>query len=92
MRPSHKPAASTGAQSSQPGREALQRRASYHVGRVLRARGRLCPLHIAFSNNREDTFKRALEYLKKEGFVKVGQVVTIVQSGKRPIWRDVGSQ
>ena len=52
----------------------------------------ICPLHIAFSNNREDTFKRALEYLKKEGFVKVGQVVTIVQSGKRPIWRDVGSQ
>mmetsp|Transcript_3027 Transcript_3027/g.5061 ORF Transcript_3027/g.5061 Transcript_3027/m.5061 type:complete len:520 (+) Transcript_3027:79-1638(+) len=50
----------------------------------------ICPLYLKFSDDKEDTFKRALALLKQQGYVAEGQDVTIVQSGTRPIWRATG--
>ena len=46
---------------------------------------------MKFSQDKEETFKRALDLLKERGHVEAGQEVTIVQSGTRPIWRVAGS-
>ena len=51
----------------------------------------IIPLHLKFSQDKEETFKRALDLLKERGHVEAGQEVTIVQSGTRPIWRVAGS-
>merc|ERR1711904_683196 len=50
----------------------------------------ICPLYLKFSDDKEDTFKRALALLNQLGYVAEGQDVTIVQSGTRPIWRATG--
>jgi pyruvate kinase len=63
---------------------------NYAVQRNLNLYNGVCPLHLNFSNDKEETFQRALTLLKNEGYVAPGQVVTIIQSGKRPIWRATG--
>ena len=60
------------------------------VQRNLNLYNGICPLYIKFSGDKEDTFQRALALLKSEGYLAEGQAVTIVQSGKRPIWRATG--
>lgn len=35
----------------------------------------------------QPTIDRAIDELKRRGFVKGGQLVAIVQSGRQPIWR-----
>ncbi|XP_077212624.1 plastidial pyruvate kinase 2-like [Tasmannia lanceolata] len=47
----------------------------------------VCPIHLQFSDNAEETFEKALSYLQKQGMVKEGEEVALVQSGRRPIWR-----
>ncbi|XP_004515112.1 plastidial pyruvate kinase 2-like [Cicer arietinum] len=47
----------------------------------------VCPIHMEFSDDSEETFKRALEFLQKQGMVKDGEEVALVQSGRQPIWR-----
>ncbi|KAG0448097.1 hypothetical protein HPP92_027998 [Vanilla planifolia] len=45
------------------------------------------PIYMAFTDDAEETFSRATEYLLEGGFVKSGDYVTLVQSGARSIWR-----
>ena len=40
-----------------------------------------------FSESAEATFDRALEELKERKMVQSGQLVVLVQSGAKPIWR-----
>ncbi|KAJ0986237.1 hypothetical protein J5N97_004593 [Dioscorea zingiberensis] len=47
----------------------------------------VCPINMQFSNDAEKTFADALSYLQKQGMVKEGEEVALVQSGKQPIWR-----
>lgn len=47
----------------------------------------VCPLHMNFSDDAEETFSKALTLLQKQGMVKEGDEIAIVQSGKQPIWR-----
>ncbi|KNA14594.1 hypothetical protein SOVF_105980 [Spinacia oleracea] len=47
----------------------------------------VCPLHMKFSDDAEETFSKALTLLQKQGMVKEGDEIAIVQSGKQPIWR-----
>ncbi|KAL6503900.1 putative protein kinase YGL059W [Orobanche gracilis] len=47
----------------------------------------ICPIHIEFSNDAEETFSKALGLLQKQGMVKEGEHVALVQSGRQPIWR-----
>ncbi|KAM0938424.1 putative pyruvate kinase [Dioscorea sansibarensis] len=47
----------------------------------------VCPIYLQFSNDAEKTFTEALSYLQKQGMVKEGEEVALVQSGKQPIWR-----
>lgn len=44
-------------------------------------------LHIDFKADADSTFDAAIEQLKARGFLKGGQLVAIVQSGREPIWR-----
>lgn len=47
----------------------------------------VCPLYLKFSDDAEETFSEALSLLKKQGMVKEGEEIALVQSGKQPIWR-----
>ncbi|XP_057527617.1 pyruvate kinase isozyme G, chloroplastic [Amaranthus tricolor] len=47
----------------------------------------VCPLYMKFSDDAEKTFSDALTFLQKQGMVKEGDDIAIVQSGKQPIWR-----
>ncbi|GAB2265128.1 putative protein kinase YGL059W [Dionaea muscipula] len=47
----------------------------------------VCPIYMEFSDNAEETFSKALTVLQKQGMVKEGEEVALVQSGKQPIWR-----
>ncbi|XP_068666255.1 plastidial pyruvate kinase 2-like [Aristolochia californica] len=47
----------------------------------------VCPIHMKFSEDAEETFEKALSYLQKQGMVKEGEEVALVQSGRQPIWR-----
>ena len=63
--------------------EAVQRNLNLYNG--------IRPLLLNFSKDKEETFARALNLLKEKGLVAPGQEVTVVQSGKRPIWRASGT-
>ncbi|KAG0462114.1 hypothetical protein HPP92_020590 [Vanilla planifolia] len=45
------------------------------------------PIYMTFTDDAEETFSRATEYLLEGGFVKSGDYVTLVQSGAHSIWR-----
>ncbi|KAL2227004.1 UNVERIFIED_CONTAM: Plastidial pyruvate kinase 2 [Sesamum indicum] len=47
----------------------------------------VCPIHMEFSADAEETFSNALALLQKQGMVKEGEQVALVQSGRQPIWR-----
>ncbi|KAL2334828.1 hypothetical protein Fmac_016041 [Flemingia macrophylla] len=47
----------------------------------------VCPIYMEFCDDSEATFRRALELLQKQGMVKEGEEVALVQSGRQPIWR-----
>ncbi|KAM7272687.1 hypothetical protein ACFE04_027350 [Oxalis oulophora] len=47
----------------------------------------VCPIHMEFSDDAEETFSGALALLKKQGMVNEGEEVALVQSGRQPIWR-----
>ncbi|XP_058096005.1 plastidial pyruvate kinase 2-like [Magnolia sinica] len=47
----------------------------------------VCSIQMQFSDDAEETFAEALSYLQKQGMVKEGEQVALVQSGKHPIWR-----
>ncbi|KAG9448347.1 hypothetical protein H6P81_014475 [Aristolochia fimbriata] len=47
----------------------------------------VCPIYMKFSEDAEATFESALSYLQKQGMVKDGEEVALVQSGRQPIWR-----
>ncbi|KAI3471185.1 hypothetical protein Pfo_027848 [Paulownia fortunei] len=47
----------------------------------------VCPIHMEFSADAEETFASALGLLQKQGMVKEGEQVALVQSGRQPIWR-----
>ncbi|XP_057798592.1 plastidial pyruvate kinase 2 [Salvia miltiorrhiza] len=47
----------------------------------------VCPIHMEFSTDAEETFTNALALLQKQGLVKEGENIAVVQSGKQPIWR-----
>ena len=44
-----------------------------------------------FSESAEATFERALMELKDRGFVKGGQLLVLVRSGAKPIWRSAAN-
>ncbi|KAI8540434.1 hypothetical protein RHMOL_Rhmol09G0263900 [Rhododendron molle] len=45
------------------------------------------PIYMEFSDDAEDTFENAVDLLQKQGMVKQGEHVALVQSGRQPIWR-----
>ncbi|KAL8544165.1 hypothetical protein ACS0TY_004628 [Phlomoides rotata] len=47
----------------------------------------VCPIHMEFSDDSEETFANALALLQNQGMVREGEQVALVQSGKQPIWR-----
>ncbi|KAH7538134.1 hypothetical protein FEM48_Zijuj03G0166800 [Ziziphus jujuba var. spinosa] len=47
----------------------------------------VCPIFMEFSDDAEETFGHALTLLQKQGMVKAGEEVALVQSGRQPIWR-----
>ncbi|XP_047967923.1 plastidial pyruvate kinase 2-like [Salvia hispanica] len=47
----------------------------------------VCPIHMEFSADAEETFTNALNLLQEQGLVKGGEHIAVVQSGKQPIWR-----
>ncbi|XP_057480392.1 plastidial pyruvate kinase 2-like [Actinidia eriantha] len=47
----------------------------------------VCPIYMEFSDDAEGTFANALALLQKQGMVKEGEHVALVQSGRQPIWR-----
>uniref|UniRef100_A0A1J3IEJ3 Pyruvate kinase n=1 Tax=Noccaea caerulescens TaxID=107243 RepID=A0A1J3IEJ3_NOCCA len=47
----------------------------------------VCPIYMEFTDDAEDTFANALATLLKQGMVKKGEEIAIVQSGSQPIWR-----
>ncbi|CAA2975874.1 plastidial pyruvate kinase 2 [Olea europaea subsp. europaea] len=47
----------------------------------------VCPIYLELSDNAEETFSKALALLQKNGMVKEGEHVALVQSGRQPIWR-----
>ncbi|KAF4352357.1 hypothetical protein F8388_024469 [Cannabis sativa] len=47
----------------------------------------VCPIHLEFSDDAEETFGKALSLLRDQGMVKEGEEVALVQSGRQPIWR-----
>lgn len=57
----------------------IQRRLALYHG--------ITALYMNFSQDAEETFEKAIDELKSRGYVKGGQQVAIVQSGKQPIWR-----
>lgn len=49
------------------------------------------PLLLKFTDNAEETFDAAMSQLVARGYLSKGQVVALVQSGKRPIWRSAAT-
>lgn len=47
----------------------------------------VCPIYMEFLDCAEETFTSALSLLQKQGMVKEGEQVALVQSGTQPIWR-----
>ncbi|XP_050254692.1 plastidial pyruvate kinase 2-like isoform X1 [Quercus robur] len=47
----------------------------------------VCPICMQFSEDAEETFSNALALLQKQGMVKEGEEVALLQSGRQPIWR-----
>lgn len=47
----------------------------------------VCPIYMEFMDDAEETFSNALTLLQKQGMVKAGEQVALVQSGTQPIWR-----
>lgn len=47
----------------------------------------VCPIYMEFADDAESSFSDALSLLKKQGLVKDGEEVALVQSGRKPIWR-----
>ncbi|XP_057774273.1 plastidial pyruvate kinase 2-like [Salvia miltiorrhiza] len=47
----------------------------------------VCPIHMEFLEDADETFANALDLLQKQGMVKEGEEIALVQSGKQPIWR-----
>ncbi|KAK7823466.1 plastidial pyruvate kinase 2 [Quercus suber] len=47
----------------------------------------VCPIYMQFSEDAEETFSNALALLRKQGMVKEGEEVALLQSGRQPIWR-----
>ncbi|XP_010442845.1 PREDICTED: plastidial pyruvate kinase 2 [Camelina sativa] len=47
----------------------------------------VCPIYMEFADDAEETFANALATLLKQGMVKKGEQIAIVQSGTQPIWR-----
>ncbi|KAI3808786.1 hypothetical protein L1987_24747 [Smallanthus sonchifolius] len=47
----------------------------------------VCPIHMEFSDDAEETFANALVVLKSQGMMKEGEHVALLQSGRQPIWR-----
>ncbi|KAG1367723.1 plastidial pyruvate kinase 2 [Cocos nucifera] len=47
----------------------------------------VCPIYMQFSDGAEKSFAEALPYLQKQGMIKEGEEVALVQSGRQPIWR-----
>ncbi|KAK1421436.1 hypothetical protein QVD17_23769 [Tagetes erecta] len=47
----------------------------------------VCPIYMEFSEDAEETFANALVVLKNQGMIKEGEHVTLLQSGRQPIWR-----
>ncbi|KAL1550707.1 putative protein kinase [Salvia divinorum] len=47
----------------------------------------VCPIHMDFLEDADETFANALDLLQKQGMVKQGEEIALVQSGKQPIWR-----
>lgn len=48
-------------------------------------------IYMHFSERATVTFDRAIEELKSRGYVRGGQLVAIVQSGRQPIWRSAST-
>ncbi|KAK1575275.1 hypothetical protein Q3G72_003998 [Acer saccharum] len=57
----------------------IQQRLSLYQG--------VCPIYMQFSDDAEETFENALGLLQKQGMVKEGEEVALVQSGRQSIWR-----
>ncbi|KAM5557508.1 plastidial pyruvate kinase 2 [Rosa sericea] len=47
----------------------------------------VCPIYMEFADDAEKSFTNALAVLQKQGMVKAGEEVALVQSGRQPIWR-----
>ncbi|KAL7108313.1 hypothetical protein ACP275_06G105100 [Erythranthe tilingii] len=47
----------------------------------------ICPIYMEFSADADETFANACGLLQKQGMVKEGEQVALVQSGRQPIWR-----
>ncbi|KAF3962684.1 hypothetical protein ACB098_12G046800 [Castanea mollissima] len=47
----------------------------------------VCPIYMQFSEDAEETFSNALALLRKQGMVKEGEEIALLQSGRQPIWR-----
>ncbi|XP_026660944.1 plastidial pyruvate kinase 2-like [Phoenix dactylifera] len=47
----------------------------------------VCSISMQFSDDAEKSLADALSYLQKQGMIKEGEEVALVQSGRRPIWR-----
>lgn len=45
------------------------------------------PIYMQFSDDAEETFENAVDLLQKQGMVKEGEHIALVQSGRQPIWR-----
>ncbi|TQD73536.1 hypothetical protein C1H46_040935 [Malus baccata] len=59
--------------------KSIQRRLALYQG--------VCPIYMEFTEDSETSFSNALTVLKKQGLVKAGEEVALVQSGRQPIWR-----
>ncbi|KAM1371926.1 hypothetical protein PS2_041772 [Malus domestica] len=59
--------------------KSIQRRLALYQG--------VCPIYMEFTEDSETSFNNALTVLKKQGLVKAGEEVALVQSGRQPIWR-----
>ncbi|CAN6564837.1 unnamed protein product [Malus baccata var. baccata] len=59
--------------------KSIQRRLALYQG--------VCPIYMEFTEDSETSFCNALTVLKKQGLVKAGEEVALVQSGRQPIWR-----
>lgn len=61
----------------------IQRRLALYHG--------ITALYMDFTQEAEETFEKAIDELKTRGYIKGGQQVAIVQSGKQPIWRSAST-